>query len=85
MKMNMFVVGLKSVTEAVIELELVPVAETTKRKNPLEIALSGDARAILSSFEDVRQHRSKIYVSRVWCSENNINLFQSIFIEIKPV
>lgn len=83
MKVDMMVVGLRVVTDDVMEIELVPL-EVAKRKTNIMDLVGGDAGSVLKAFQSEQQKRSKVYVSRVWCSENNIVPLMSMTLELLP-
>jgi len=84
MKKDMMIVGIKAVNENIMEIELVPVASMVQKVNPLELAMDGDPKKLFQLFENQKQQRDKIYLTREYCSENQLLPFQSIIISFNP-
>lgn len=81
-RQDMMVVGLKVVTDDVMELELQPLTMVKKKVSPMDL-IGGSVDTLLQGIEKQRQHRDVIYVSRVWCSENNIVPFRSMVLSLE--
>lgn len=85
MKEDMMIVGLRAVDEDMMEIEFVSLVVARKKVDIVERIQAGDFVAASKEVANAqRQYRSKIYKPRVWCSEHNILLFQSITLEIEP-
>ena len=83
MKNDMMIVGLNAVEEEIIEIELVPITSVTKKVNLTDLA-NGDISDITKALQGQKQYRSKLYLPRIWCSDNNLTLFKSMISNIKP-
>lgn len=84
MKLDMMVVGIKSITEELIQLELVPVITKNKKLTINDIAgdMDRDAKQIVDLFLQEKQYRSTIYLTREWCSNHNIVPFMHMTLDI---
>ena len=79
------VVGIKSVTEELMELQLVPLIQKTKKKNIQDIAMNFDteAKQLIDAFLQEKQYRTTVYMTRQWCSDNNIIPFRHVVLELE--
>jgi len=84
MKLDMMVVGIKSITEELMEIEMVPVITKNKKITIADVAGDFDknAKELVDLFLQDKQYRSKMYITREWCSNNMIMPFMHMTLNI---
>jgi len=84
MKVDMMVVGLEAKTDELMEIKLVPLVNKRKKLTIGDIAgdLDQDAKQLIDLFLQDKQYRSIIYMTREWCSSNNVIPFSHLTVDI---
>lgn len=82
MKEDMMCVGITAIDEDTLKLELVPLVQTKKKHNILDLAMTGNTNSIMKAIQGETQHRHIIYRDRQWCMDKQILPFCSMTLEI---
>lgn len=84
MKKDMMVVGIKVIEDNLMELELAElVGKVNKKVSVMDLA-GMSAYEAAKHVKGTTFHRDRIYVTREYCSKNNIVPFCSIELEVNP-
>ena len=84
MNLDMMVVGIKSITDEMMELVLVPIIAKNKKLTIGDISSDPDrdAKELVNLFMQEKQYRTLMYFTREWCSNHNVTMFMHINLDI---
>lgn len=81
MKEDVMVVSIDVITDDLMAIEVVPLVQTKSKLKLTEIA-TGGIQGLMKETQSMKQYRNKIYLTRQFCSDNNIKPFTALQLEI---
>jgi len=81
MKEDVMVVSIDVITDDLMAVEVVPLARPKSKLKLTEIA-TGGLQGLMKEAQSMKQYRNKIYLTKQFCSDNNIVPFTGLQLEI---
>ena len=81
MKEDVMVVSTNVITNDLMAIEVVPLVQPRSKRKLTEIA-TGGLQGLMEEAQSMKEYRNKIYLTKQFCSENNIKTFTALQLEI---